>query len=370
MNEKTKNLVTVCLMAALLFGTAFWCWIKEADAYTSGERRTLAQFPKLTAEAVRSGDFMEDFEEYTVDQFPLREQLRSLKAFTALKILRQQDNHGVYEYEGHLSRNGDPVSEPMLTHAAERFQYLYENYLEGTNVNLYFSVIPDKNYYLAEESRHLSTNHRELVESMQSKLSFMSYKYIDVSQLLEAEDYYRTDTHWKQECITDVADHFASGMDITLEGKYTTEKLDIPFYGVYSGQYALPSEPDGICYLTSDTLSRCIVTSFSTGSPRESVLYNFEKAEGKDPYEFFLSGSEPLLTIENPHADTDRELVLFRDSFGSSLAPLLAEGYAKITLVDIRYMQSSMLGNFIDFEQQDVLFLYSDTLLNNSLALR
>ena len=34
---------------------------------------------------------------------------------------------------------------------------------------------------------------------------------------------------------------------------------------------------------------------------------------------------------------TDRELVIFRDSFASSLAPLLMEQYAKITLVDIRY---------------------------------
>ena len=39
----------------------------------------------------------------------------------------------------------------------------------------------------------------------------------------------------------------------------------------------------------------------------------------------FLSGSKSLLTITNPSADTDRELVIFRDSFASSLAPLLTE---------------------------------------------
>ena len=41
-----------------------------------------------------------------------------------------------------------------------------------------------------------------------------------------------------------------------------------------------------------------------------------------DPYSVFLSGSKSLLTITNPSADTDRELVIFRDSFASSLAPL------------------------------------------------
>ena len=95
-----------------------------------------------------------------------------------------------------------------------------------------------------------------------------------------------------------------------------------------------------------------------------------KKAEGKDPYEMFLSGTAPLITIENPSANVSKELVLFRDSFGSSLAPLMAEGYKKITVVDIRYIQSAFIGNFVDFEGADVLFLYSTTLLNNSLAMK
>lgn len=76
-----------------------------------------------------------------------------------------------------------------------------------------------------------------------------------------------------------------------------------------------------------------------------------------------------LLTIENPHA-ADRELIVFRDSFGSSLVPLLAEGYRRITLVDIRYLASARLADFIEFNGQDVLFLYSVPVLNNSETLK
>ena len=46
--------------------------------------------------------------------------------------------------------------------------------------------------------------------------------------------------------------------------------------------------------------------------------------------------------MENPKAETNRELVIFRDSFGSSIAPLFAEGYKKITLLDIRYLNENM----------------------------
>jgi hypothetical protein len=95
-----------------------------------------------------------------------------------------------------------------------------------------------------------------------------------------------------------------------------------------------------------------------------------EKASGRDPYDVFLSGSVSLLTIENPKSATDRELVIFRDSFGSSLAPLLVESYAKVTLVDIRYLQSERLGQFLQFDDQDVLFLYSTLVLNNSETLK
>ena len=99
-------------------------------------------------------------------------------------------------------------------------------------------------------------------------------------------------------------------------------------------------------------------------------VYDLSKGEGKDLYEVFLSGSVSLLTIEDPHAQTDRELIVFRDSFGSSLAPLLVQGYKSVTLVDIRYISSAMLDRFLDFHGQDVLFLYSTLVLNNSQQLR
>jgi len=95
-----------------------------------------------------------------------------------------------------------------------------------------------------------------------------------------------------------------------------------------------------------------------------------EKAYGKDPYEMFLSGTSALIEIENPNAKSDKELVIFRDSYASSIAPLLVEGYSRVTLVDIRYIQSSFLGNFVEFDNQDVLFLYSTSLINNSTSMR
>lgn len=120
-------------------------------------------------------------------------------------------------------------------------------------------------------------------------------------------------------------------------------------------------------YLTGDVLDDCVVTNYEDGTT--GGIYNMDKAAGKDPYEMFLSGPRSLITIENPDCESGKELIIFRDSFASSIAPLLAEAYARITLVDIRYLRSDFLDRFIGFEDQDVLFLYSTSVLNHSETL-
>ena len=61
---------------------------------------------------------------------------------------------------------------------------------------------------------------------------------------------------------------------------------------------------------------------------------------------------------------------MFRDSFGSSMVPLLVADYERVWVLDTRYVNPAMLSQFVDFADQDVLFLYSVLILNSSGALR
>lgn len=165
-----------------------------------------------------------------------------------------------------------------------------------------------------------------------------------------------------------MARRIAAAMGTDAGASYREVTLERPFYGVYSGYAALPLAGERLSYLTNDTIDACRVTNYETD--KTGPVYDLDKAAGSDPYELFLSGSVSLLTVDNPNARTDRELVIFRDSFGSSLAPLLLEGYSRVTLVDIRYLSPSQLGNFLTFDRQDVWFLYSTSVLNNSSTLK
>lgn len=368
MSSKIKNIVLTVLMAVLFLGFFGWNLAKEEDTFSDSERRALALFPDLTVENVISGEFMKEFETFTLDQFPLRDKFRSIKAFCSHYIFLNKDNNDVIIKDGHISKLEYPLKEEMVNNAADKFNSIYESMIKDTSAKVYLSVIPDKNMFLAKDGSFLSLDYGELADRMQEEMSYA--EYINIMPLLSADDYYYTDSHWKQENIVDVASEIAKGMNAPFSSDFTVNKVETSFYGTYYGQAALPFKPDTLKYLTNDAINNCTVYSYETGMAEKVPVYNMGNAHGKDPYEMFLSGNQAFLVIENPNAETERELVVFRDSFGSSLTPLLIQSYSKITVVDIRYIYPQMLKNMVKFENADVLFIYSSVLLNNSTGLR
>ncbi len=365
MKNNTKYKVVSIVMIIFFFGLSLFSWFKPATEFSDSERRNLAKFPTVSFNNIISGKFMKDFETYSTEQFPLRDSFRTLKALTNLYILNRTDNNGLFVKDGYIGKIEYPLNEKSVSDAARKFKAVSDKYFKGTDVKTYFSVIPDKNYYLIDGD-YLSIDYEKMLSQIQEETRFM--EYIDIKDLLTLESFYKTDTHWRQEKILPVAKKLAKEMGVDLKAEYEEKLLENDFYGVYHGQSALPLPPEEIKYLTNDVLEN--VKVFNYEAQKEMTVYDMGKAFGKDPYEMFLSGSLSLLSIENEKATTNKELIIFRDSFGSSLAPLLAEGYKKITVVDIRYIQPDMLGNFIEFTNQDVLFIYSTSVLNNSETIK
>ena len=237
-------------------------------------------------------------------------------------------------------------------------------------------MIPDKNAYLAAPNGYPSLDYAALRDELSKKLPF--FTHLDVSPYLSLEDYYKTDTHWSQDKLGNAVAALADKMGFgdRLSGQYTAKKLN-GFYGVYYGQAALPMPSESLVYLTNEVLEDCTVFDYATNKTyplyREELFAKSE--ESKDPYNVFMGGASalPLLRIHNPNATTDKTLVLFRDSFGSSIAPLMAEGYSDVILVDLRYASYQSMLNVFPYaleldENTDVLFLYSTIILNNSYS--
>ena len=365
---KKVRMMGFAALAALWAALVLGAWFGPIQDISEAERRKLAAMPDVTVESILNGKFMTDFEKFTLDQFPLRDGFRTLKALVHYNLLQQGDNNGIYVADGYAAKLEYPLNKTSLDGALKKFNHIYETYLAGTDCNAFVSVVPDKGMYLAEENGYPAMDYGALFEAVESGMEWA--QFVDISDLLEVSDYYRTDTHWRQEKIADVAQRIcaamgAAGFDVT---ELTQMTVGRPFYGVYYGQAALPMQPEEIHFLSNDLLTNCTVYNYETG--KTTSVYDVEKLESRDLYDVFLSGAAALLEINNPAASTDRELVVFRDSFGSSLIPLLVKDYATVTVVDTRYMAPDFLKQYLEFDNQDVLFLYSTLILNSSGALK
>ena len=366
MNKKIRAIGASLLVGVWLALTAF-AWFGTAQERSEAERRKLAQMPDITLDSVLDKTFMDKFEDYSLDQFPLRDTFRTLKALFLYEGLQQTDNNGYFVNDGYIVKQTYPLSQPSVNHALNCFDQIYNKYLADSDCDIYLSVIPDKGYFLADAG-YPSMDYENLLSQLKENMSWATY--LDIMDLVTLEDYYRTDTHWMQQNLLPVAQYLCNALNVQApeQADFTAETLDMPFYGVYYGHAAMPLEAERITLLHSAVLDACTVYDHETG--KTMGIYDLDKMEGADPYEVYLSGTKALLTIENPNATTERELILFRDSFGSSLTPLLAQGYKTITLVDIRYVNLSMLDYFLTFENQDVMFLYSTLILNESSTMK
>ena len=363
MERKYCHLLGMGLVAALWLALAVTAWCRPAQEYSTPERRPLAQFPEVSKEKMLNGDFMSEFESYTLDQFPMRDLFRGIKARVQYDVVRRLDNNGVYRMGEQWSKLEYPLDTEAIDHALAVFQKIHQKELEGSKI--FAAVIPDKNFYLAAEQGYPAMDYEALVQRVREGMPYASY--VNLFDTLEAGDYYTTDTHWRQERLGDTAARLCEALQIPEPEQLQPVDSGVPFYGVYYGQAAVSPPADTLYTVKSPVIDACRVYNYENG--KWGGIYDWEKLSGEDGYEVFLSGSVSLLRIENPLADTDRELILFRDSFGSSLAPLLVQGYKTVTLVDIRYLASGLLGRFLDFHGQDVLFCYSTLVLNNGKSL-
>ena len=345
--------------------TAF-AWFAPSKDVSQSERRPLKQFPEISTESLLKGNFMEKFEGYALDQFPLRDDFRRLKSLFSYNILGKIDNNGIYIADGYAAKLEYPLNQVSVNNALKKLDYIYSTYLQNADCKIYSAVIPDKGYYLATDKGYPTMDYQQLFTRIDEGMPWA--KQVDITGSLSVADYYRTDTHWRQEKLLDTANILCDAMGISRPEGYSSTLVSQEFRGVYYGQAALPMGAEEIYVMENPVLADCRVYNYETG--KYGSIYDMEKLSGNDPYDVYLSGAQALLRIENPNAKTDRELVIFRDSFGSALAPLLVQDYKTVILVDIRYVSSQLLGSFLTFQNQDVLFAYSTLILNNSSTLK
>jgi len=346
--KKASLLITILFCLALGAGLLALVVLPSPEVLQS-ERRKPAPPPAWSD--LQDGRWMQKFESYLADKFPLRDEFRSLRAFTTLYLMGQTDKDGLYFYEGHAGKF-EPLDETAALRCANLIAKLAENYSEQ---RVFYAVIPDKSVYAGKKFPGLDPKRlRELTAPILADLT-----EIDLVPALSLNSFYRTDLHWDQSQLQPVTEALGSAMGFAPHWAFTPRKLG-EFHGVYTGQLALPLAPDRMTILSSSGIDEAAVQYFDAkaGGFVPGAMYHAEKIAGRDPYDVFFNGAQALVTLENPDAENDHELYVFRDSFGSSIAPLLLPNYRRVTLIDLRYINARALPEYVTFAPgADVLFL-------------
>ena len=355
-HDSSRTLTALFLAVIFLFGVL--AFAHPAYAISISERRKLAQLPDLTIASILSGTYFRDLETFLLDQFPWRDHFLRIKAYNQFYLYRLKDNHNIFIQDGTAVAISYPFPEGADALAAKKIAALVDTWFQDMAVHV--SIIPDKAYFLADKNGYPAIDYAKIQQTLAEGCAGAAY--IDLFDTLAAGDYYRTDSHWKQECLEAAVARLFVDMGRSQPATAYEHHTLYPFYGVYCGQSALPLKPDTLTYLTSELLEQAIVYRAAANSKGfgKAALYEPEKWNGNDPFDVFLGGACSVVMLENPqHQGDGKELYLFSDSFGRSIAPLLLEGYSRVNLIDIRYIRSSKLPELIHYQAgSDVLFLY------------
>lgn len=364
MSDKTKNEVTTIVFVFIISLLFLMNLLKNDTEFSKSERRKLAKFPAVTVKNIFDGTFSEKFEKYTTDQIIGREEFRKLKSELEIYLFKKKDNNKIYMYKNNIIKMEYPLNEQSVLNATKKINEIQDKYFK--NMKCYYSIIPDKNYF-TDRKEYICMDYEKLQEIMSDNIK--NIEYINIFDCLSLDDYYVTDIHWKQENLQNVLNRISSKMEFNdrLTIPFEEEQV-IEFEGIYAKEVPLKTKKDTISILTNSVIQNAKVYNYENKD--ETKIYDKNKIDSYDKYDIYLSGSTALITVINPNAKTDKELIVFRDSFASSLIPLFTEAYSKITLIDIRYMRSKDIEKYINIENQEVLFLYSTIVLNNSIVLK
>lgn len=315
------------------------------------ERRKLTNYNSLKE------DFTGNLDKYMNDQMPFRDSFIMLNNKFQRYILNNIESNKVYIENDYLIEKNYPENPKSITNFIKKINYIKKEYLKDNRV--FYSIIPDKSAFLTKGLK-IDFN------SLNSYLFYnLDLEYINIFDLFTINDYFKSDIHLKQDSYFKVIKKMSAKLGFDYQELDYEKNYFKNFYGGSLAKAPVKIKED-LIYLTNRMIKEATVKHLEYG---QKEVYDTAMLGKIDTYNVFLSGASSLIEI-NTKINNNKELIIFRDSFGSSLAPLLIPYYHKITLVDLRYISMDILPNYLDFKDTDILFLYSTLIVNNSEILK
>ena len=267
----------------------------------------------------RDGSFntalLSDFSDYIADRFAFRQEM--VTAWSAInakvfsgsveeQVLLGSDGWLYYRetLDDYLGRG---MSDEELEYAAKNLAMMQE-YAENQGAAFVFTIAPNKNSLYPEHmptyysSGHNGSNAKRLPALLEQN----GVNYVDLFEAFRNEEtlYFATDSHWNAQGAALAADHILSGLG--MESRY------------FSGSFTNPVSHRGDLY-------EMLYPAGTMTEPDPQLSSGFSYTCENDP-----NGGNAI-TINTTAEGREGTLLCWRDSFGISLYPYLAEKFGSAT---------------------------------------
>lgn len=378
MEEKTIATKMAALTAALLtagvLALSMGFVFLDKQEFSENENRYLEKLPKLSWEKIESGEYMEDMNAYLCDHFPLRDFFIGMKSKTEIALGKREINQ-VY-----IAGDGFLIEEYKKPENTEQIAGILKAFGEKEAVaqaQVKLMLVPTASSIYQDKLPAFAPVKFRQMETAQEIYQISGLSPIDCSQDLlahkeEGQLYYRTDHHWTTygAYIGYLTYCREAGLEPVrledLEAKTVTEDFKGTIYSKVN-DYSRPGEPITVYENPADRLT----VYYEDTKETTDSLYNLDYVEQKDKYSLFLNNLHPLVEITNETADTERELVVIKDSYANSMVPFLVHHFKKLYVFDTRYYKwgpSAFIGDHPGVT--DVLILYNMNTLDTDLGVR
>ncbi len=378
---KLLTIIVICI-AALIIPTATLIRASgmPEKSFSETENRYLADFPEFNIDTVLSEEFMNGFEEYFSDRFIMREEWINIKN-NFDRLLGKKEIKDIFTEDGRMMEAWKGWDEKSVSENLDAMKKFADVHAENEQ-KIYFMLSPN--------AQEIYKDTLPAFCGAADQKSFIDMCYgisdnitpIDIYSCLYSarNDYifYRTDHHWTSGgaflAYRDAGEYM--GFTPYSIDKFNIEHASDTFRGtLYSQTLDNSIKPDIIDFYIPVTGEPKLTLTAGSGENSETrdSLYFREYIDKKDKYSSFLGLNVPVIEINTELSeDNDKgSLLIFKDSYANSLIPFLVNHYSKITVLDLRYINTPFDTIDIDTNSYDsILFVYNTITFSEDTNIR
>lgn len=385
------------------------------------EKRKLAEFPKITFDSLKSGDFFDGFNTWYSDSYPGREGLVALnskiKSYYGIKSLKDDtvkihgdvqkgddipdeydpnavvtENSTSEENYDKIDANGDSQSIGAVFVVGNRaFEYYNfsqaqaNNYISSMNklaeklsgkAKVYDMIVPTSIGITLPDSYmgHInSSDQQKAIDYINSGLNSQIVKVPILKTLMSHRSeyiYFNTDHHWTQLGAYYAYCDFAKSAGITANPLDKYEKVEFDgFLGTFYNDTGkipeLKSNPDTIYAYKPNSSAKMVYTDAKGQQISWPIVNDVSKYPESIKYSCFIAGDNPYTEIHNPQITDGSSIMVVKESFGNALVPFLVENYENVYVIDYRHFTGSISKIITDKKIDTVLYINNVSAIRN-----